>query len=89
MSLNRYGAKRDGVENAIVAALKRAGAQVWKVSGKGKPDLLCLRRGVWYPLEVKSAKGRQTAAQVGTPWPIVRSELEAVRAIGAYPGSDL
>ncbi len=95
MSLSRQNPKRDGNEKAIVAALERAGARVWTLSGAGRPDLLVFHRGQFYALEVKSSTGRLTKFQKAKhakgqlPWPIVHSELEAVQAIGAYPGSDL
>lgn len=77
--------KRDAGEGAIVKALEAVGATVFKVSGKGVPDLFVARRGAWYALEVKSKTGTLTPAQ---QWPdagvsIVRNVEQALRAIGA------
>jgi len=55
--------KRDANENAIVVALQAAGAYVFRLSGKGVPDLLVAYKGRWEPLEVKSPQGRTTLAQ--------------------------
>lgn len=44
MSLHRRAAKRDSNEPAIVSALEAHGCVVWRVSGKGLPDLV-----VFYP----------------------------------------
>ena len=81
----RRSAKRDHNESAIVQALKKAGCQVWRVSGAALPDLLVLTPGgSWQPLEVKNphGKNRQTAAQARAlaPWLVVRTPEEALRA---------
>lgn len=74
--------KRDANEKAIRAALEAVGATVTPISGKGAPDLLVQRQGTLYAFEVKSAKGKQTAAQLDSQWPIVRSVEEALQVIG-------
>lgn len=82
--------KRDANEKAIVAALEAVGAFVFRLSGEGVPDLLVAYRGVWRPLEVKSAKGTYTREQewqflqAGATARIttVRSVEEALAAIG-------
>lgn len=63
-------------------ALRQRGARVWYLSGAGLPDLLVLSFGVWYVLEVKSARGKPTALQIDQPWPIVRTVDEAFAACG-------
>lgn len=75
--------KRDANEAAIVGALEAAGARVWKISGRGCPDLLAWRRGQFYAFEVKSRAGRLTDAQQDIPWPVIRSVEDALREIGA------
>lgn len=82
MSLNRYAAKRDLNEKAIVQALQAAGAKVWKISGKGCPDLLVWFGGSWMPVEVKSATGRLTKAQAAPLWPVVRDVESMLTALG-------
>lgn len=78
--------KRDIREPAVVAALQAVGVVVFRISGEGCPDLLCFYQGVWLPLEVKGAKGQLTAAQVAAralaPYPIVRSEDDALALFG-------
>ena len=76
------GKKRDANEASIIQALEAVGVKVWRVTGEGLPDLLCWFRGVWQPLEVKSAGGRLTEAQakrfLETPFPIVRDVDQAL-----------
>lgn len=64
-------------------ALRACGAFVVFVSGDGAPDLLVHYRGIWTPLEVKSAKGKIRAKQQAAGYPIVRNEVEALEALGA------
>ncbi len=84
MSFRRGGAgkRRDANEPKVIEALESVGAQVWQLSGRAIPDLLAWYRGRPFVMEVKTEKGDQTDAQVGTPWPIVRSVDEALKAIG-------
>jgi hypothetical protein len=83
MSLNRRNPRRDANEPAIVSALEAVGTRVWRVSGKGLPDLLCLRRGRWIPLGVKVPGGQLTDIEkAGVPWPLVESTAEALEAVG-------
>lgn len=81
------GKRRDGNEKAIRTALEAVGATVWQIGGRGLPDLLVRYRGRWTPLEVKTAKGKMKATQVtedgASHFPVVRSEDEAMRLIGA------
>ncbi len=78
--------KRDSNEKAIVEALEARGAIIYHLSGKGIPDLLVSFRGRWWPVEVKSAKGRLTPAQVKadrlSPFQVVRSVEEAIETLG-------
>ena len=83
MSLSRRNPRRDQNEKPICEALEAVGAQVWKISGKGLPDLLTLYRGRWQPLGVKMPKGRKTDDEkAGVPWPLVRSREGALLAVG-------
>ncbi len=75
--------KRDANEKPIREALEAAGATVTPISGKGAPDILVRFRGKVYAFEVKSEKGERTDAQEDSQWPIVRTEDEALREIGA------
>lgn len=83
MSVNRWAAKRDANEPAIVKALQAVGVEVWKISGKDKPDLLTRYRGRWLPLGVKMPKGALTAGEhQGVKWPLVRTVDDAFEAVG-------
>jgi len=84
MTLHRRNPRRDANEAEIVAALECAGVHVFRLSGRGVPDLLCAHRGRWVPLEVKTRTGRLTEAQRGCPVPIpvVRSVADALAALG-------
>jgi hypothetical protein len=86
----RRAAKRDLAEQPIVQALKQIGAQVWLLDYP--VDLLVYFRERWFLLEVKTGKGKvrkeQTAQRnfiESTNAPIVRTPIEALRAIGATP----
>jgi Holliday junction resolvase len=74
--------RRDAVEQPIVEALEAVGAHVTRISGKGAPDLLVRLRGHVFAAEVKSGKGKQTAAQQASQWPIWRSVEDALKAVG-------
>jgi hypothetical protein len=77
--------RRDLNEDDLVAALEAVHARVWRISGKGCPDLLVLFQGRYTPLEVKGKSGRLTKAQAGIPWPVVRTADECYEAIGFKP----
>lgn len=64
MSLKRYAAKRDENEKDIIDALQRMGAEVYRLSASGLPDLLVGWRGINYLVEVKQNKGKHTAEQI-------------------------
>ncbi len=80
----RQAAKIDANHTAIADALRRCGWQVLSLAalGRGAPDLLVTRRGVWHLVEVKQPKGKLTEPQTRfhTVWPvtIVRSVDEAL-----------
>lgn len=79
--------KRDANEGAIVDALERVGATVFRVSAPGAPDLLVAFRGYWIPMEIKTATGTLTPLQAGAlsehGCPIVRSVDDALNALFA------
>lgn len=84
MSLNRYAAKRDAAEPAIIAALEKAGCLVKQGNWV---DLVVQRAGTVWLLEVKSHGGTLTGAQkalIAGGWEvrIVRSAQEALKAVG-------
>lgn len=82
--------KRDAVEDEIVKALRGLGAQVYRLSQKGLPDLIVNFKGASYLMEAKGKKGKLTPSQVelhrtwqGAPIHIVHSVAEALLVIGA------
>jgi len=95
VSLQRYAKRRDTAEPAIIEALEQAGFDVWQ---RDEPDLFVRNPswapGMVQLLEVKTGRGkkltvardkRQEAqrnfiATTGTP--IVRTPLEALKAMG-------
>ena len=88
MSLKRYAAKRDTNEREIIAMLEKCGCQVQPLSLRGMPDLLVAFRHRVYLLEIKTPKGKPTAAQqqkaqLGWPVVTVHSVREALQFIGA------
>lgn len=90
MAVNRRAAKRDANEPAIKAALRKVGATVVSLSIEDVPDLLVGFRGENFLLEVKMPKGELSEGQAtwhmkwnGYPVHVVRSEEEALQAIGA------
>lgn len=78
--------KRDANEKPITDALRRLGADVTPVSGRGAPDILVRWQGRVFGFEVKSEKGRQTEAQENTNWTIIRDINDALREIGVVRG---
>lgn len=86
----RYAAKRDGNEAAIVRTLEGIGAQVYRLSQRGLPDLLVNWLGKTYFMEVKNKGGELTAAQVvtyetweGDNFLVVHDADEALAALDA------
>jgi hypothetical protein len=97
VSVPRYAAKRDSVEPAIIEALEKAGWHVWQLDEPcdlllWKPEL---GPGIFRMLEVKTGRGKRlTVAKdkrqqaqanfiASTQTPIVRTPLEALKAVGA------
>jgi hypothetical protein len=93
VSLNRYAVRRDKAEPAIIQALEQVGAEVWPLD---QPvDLLVRFRQQWHLLEVKTPRGKKGVARIdkrqeaqinfieSTRTPIVKTPIEALRAIGA------
>lgn len=90
----RFGKVRrrpDANQGSIILALRRCGATVLDLSsvGDGCPDLLIGYHGMDRLLEVKTAAGTTSAGQSafartwrGWPVSVVRSEAEAMLAIG-------
>ena len=87
----RRAAKVDANQDAIVSALRAAGASVQSLApiGKGCPDLLAAFRGAMYLLEVKDGKAKPNELQQRwhiawcAPVHVVREPDEALRVIGA------
>lgn len=83
----RRAAKRDTAEPPIVDALERVGAEVWPLDYP--VDLLVRFRSSWYLLEVKTGRSKVRKNQQAqrnfiesTGTPIVRTPMEALKAIG-------
>lgn len=88
--MNRHRTvKLDANHGPIVDALRRVGAEVNELARFGaNPDLLVLFRKRLYLLEVKTDDGSledSQRAMIAAGWPIVvvRSQQDALRAIGA------
>jgi hypothetical protein len=80
-------AKRDANERPIVAAMRRVGASVRRLSAPGLPDLLVCYRGRVVLVEVKRIGGKPTPAQrqlVAEGWPVHRVEttIDALMVLG-------
>ncbi len=76
-----WNLKRDAAEKPIVQALRQVGAEVWRVTGTGCPDVLVRFRGQLWAAEVKTAKGKETKNQGA--FEIWRTPEQALKAIGA------
>lgn len=89
--VSRRAAKVDANQDAIVSALRAAGASVQSLAaiGKGCPDLLAAFRGQMYLMEVKRERKKPNELQEKwhAAWEgivfVVRTPDEALRAIGA------
>lgn len=91
VSLNRYATRKDANQGAIIKALEDVGIHVWVLDSP--VDLL-----LWWPrwgpgnfrlLEVKCQKGKlrngaQRTFVETTGTPVVRTPLEALKAVGAF-----
>lgn len=84
----RQAARRDNNEGEIVAALEAVGCSVTRLSQGGVSDLLVGRQGTNFLIEVKTVKGKLTAAQVDFrnnwqgQYDVARSAEEALRIVG-------
>lgn len=81
MRRQAWNLKRDIAEKPIVAALRQVGAEVWRVTGTGCPDVLVRYRAVLYAAEIKTGTAKETKNQGA--FPIWRTPDDALRAIGA------
>lgn len=89
----RRAAKVDANQDAIVSALRAAGASVQSLApiGRGCPDLLAAFRGGMFLFEVKNRSGKNEVNEQQAKWHIewrapvhvVRDAEDALRAIGA------
>jgi hypothetical protein len=84
MSLARYAKRKDSTQEGIVKALRKPGVKVWILDTPC--DLLTKWAGLWLPLEVKGPKTRVSPEQEKfcgeNKVPVVRDEIEALRAVG-------
>ena len=89
--MSRRAAKVDANQDAIVCALRAAGASVQSLAaiGKGCPDLLVARAGLMWLMEVKRGAAKPNPAQYDwhANWMadvhVVRTPDDALRVIGA------
>jgi len=81
----RRAGRKDGTQNRIVLALRKAGTSVEISNQEGWPDLACWngRRGTRF-LECKSHRGKltQEQKQFTIPFTVVHTEEEALLAMG-------
>jgi hypothetical protein len=84
VALHRRAAKRDDNEQAIVDRLRQLGAEVYRVSATGFPDLVLTWRGLLRVAEVKKPKAKLNEAQRafhlawnGPPIPILTDPEDA------------
>lgn len=89
MSLKRYAARRDANEPALVRIAREIGAQMEQ---HGPLDWWCGFRGQWFPVEIKTAKGKYTEEQIlfrarckqhGTRMDTWRAEVDVFESLGA------
>lgn len=89
----RRASKVDANQDAIVTALRAAGASVQSLApiGKGCPDLLVAFRRALFLIEIKNRAGKNKVGELQTKWHAEwRSDVhvaytpdEALRVIGA------
>lgn len=61
MSMPKYAGRRDSNESELIAYAERLG---WWLTKLDEPcDWIGCRRGVWFPIEIKTATGDLTAKQ--------------------------
>ncbi len=89
MSLNRFAARRDANESELVRAARQIGAQI---EYAGPLDFWVGWRGQWFPVEVKTAKGKYTPEQIlflarckehNTPVHTWRTLIDVLTSLGA------
>ena len=58
--------KVDRIQPQVTRELRRAGCFVWPTHelGKGFPDLVCARAGVWYLIECKDGMAKPSAQKL-------------------------
>lgn len=61
MSSRRWQQQRDANERELVRVARKVGA--WMIRSDAPADWWCGWRGRWYPVEIKTATGKLTAAQ--------------------------
>lgn len=81
MTLSRRNPRRDANEGALVAGWRAIGAEVWRVSGPGLPDVLVRFRGRLHGFEIKTATGKLRESQGA--FPVIRDMEAGLKAIGA------
>jgi hypothetical protein len=87
----RQAARVDANHTEIVNALRSAGFSVLSLAqlGRGVPDLLCVRAGAYFMLEIKHGRGKLNHDQFiwqrnwNGPVHTVRTIDEALQAVGA------
>ena len=91
MSIRRHAPKRDGNERDIVKALEAVGCRVERLEAI---DLLAMRSGVLYLLEIKTPESRRRLTtrqrrmiEEGWPIAICTSPEEALHAVGVPDAS--
>ena len=61
MSIKRFNARRDANEAEIVKAARAVGIRMWQLDTPC--DWLACIHGTWWPVEIKTAKGKLTGPQ--------------------------
>lgn len=87
-----YARKRDLAHRQIVEELRQAGFSVFDLGsvGRGLPDLLIGRNGIDAKVELKTPKGRKTAAErLGEAQKDFAGEWKGSPVIAAYTASDV
>ena len=87
-----YARKRDLAHAQIVAELRQAGFFVFDMGsvGRGCPDLLISRNGIATVVELKTPKGRKTAAdRLGAAQKDFVAAWKGPPVIAAYTASDV
>jgi hypothetical protein len=91
VSLNRYAARRDANEDALVSLVEELGGYFVK---SGPLDGWLFHRGSWRPVEVKNPKGRDRVTRsqeifigqcvhIGAPHLVWHDEEDVLNSLGA------